>query len=190
MSVAAATMDVTADRRTHVSGVRLRDSYREQADALAQAGVDLIVLEMMTSPDHSVPALEASAETGLPVWLGVSVLPPIGTCIPPLGRPNGSIEAVLKSSIGEPVTAVVVMHSVIESIVPALRLIARHWPGPVGAYPHAGTFQPPNWIFEEVSVVDFVSEAARWIGEGARLVGGCCGIRPAHIRGLRESLAA
>src|SRR5205823_49197 len=66
---AAFTIDGAArpvDRAT------LRDVYEEQARILADAGVELIALEMMTGADHGEPALEAARSTGLPVWLGLS----------------------------------------------------------------------------------------------------------------------
>jgi homocysteine S-methyltransferase len=188
MSIAAATMDLTADPRTRRRGAALRDDYREQSHALADAGVDLVVLEMMTSPDHCVPALEAAAETGLPVWLGLSVLPPMGGRVPPLGSPDDDIGEVLRNSLDGPVAAVVVMHSVIESVLPALELISQHWTGPVGAYPHVGRFQPPNWIFGDISADAFATEAGKWVEQGAQLVGGCCGIRPAHIHALSRTV--
>jgi S-methylmethionine-dependent homocysteine/selenocysteine methylase len=34
----------------------------------------------------------------------------------------------------------------------------------------------------------FLAEARQWVARGARAVGGCCGIGPAHIRLLAESL--
>jgi S-methylmethionine-dependent homocysteine/selenocysteine methylase len=54
-------------------GGALGDGYRRQAAVLADAGVDLIVLEMMGSLTHAAPAVAAAAETGLPIWLGISV---------------------------------------------------------------------------------------------------------------------
>jgi homocysteine S-methyltransferase len=188
MSIAAATMDLTADSRTRRRGAALRDDYREQSHALAEAGVDLLVLEMMTSPDHCVPALEAAAETGLPVWLGLSVLPSIGDRIPPLGRPDDDIRELLRNSLDEPVAAVVVMHSVIESVLPALEVISKHWSGSIGAYPHVGRFEPPNWVFGDLSTDAFAAEARKWVEQGAQLVGGCCGIRPAHIHALSRTV--
>src|ERR1700750_1762173 len=47
----------------------LLDVYREQAGILADAGVDLIVLEMLDV--RWAPALTAARETGLPVWAGL-----------------------------------------------------------------------------------------------------------------------
>ncbi len=45
---------------------------REQADILARAGVDLIVLERMRDVDYAAGAVDAARATGLPVWIGFS----------------------------------------------------------------------------------------------------------------------
>lgn len=52
----------------------LRDlaTFREQATILADAGVDLLALEMMDSASYGLAAVQAACETGLPVWLGMS----------------------------------------------------------------------------------------------------------------------
>ena len=44
-----------------------------KAGALAEAGCDLILMEMMRDIDYSLWATEAAVATGLPVWVGVSV---------------------------------------------------------------------------------------------------------------------
>jgi S-methylmethionine-dependent homocysteine/selenocysteine methylase len=44
--------------------------FREQARLLAGAGADLIALEMIGARGYGRAALQAAAETGLPVWLG------------------------------------------------------------------------------------------------------------------------
>jgi ABC-type dipeptide/oligopeptide/nickel transport system ATPase subunit len=46
--------------------------FREQAGLLAESGVDFIALEMINAQGYGRAALQAAAETGLPVWLGVS----------------------------------------------------------------------------------------------------------------------
>jgi S-methylmethionine-dependent homocysteine/selenocysteine methylase len=33
-----------------------------------------------------------------------------------------------------------------------------------------------------------VSEALRWVDAGATLIGGCCGVTPAHIAKIQERL--
>ena len=49
-----------------------RANYREQAEIMAEAGADLIVLEMMRDIPQTTYALEAALSTGLPVWVGFS----------------------------------------------------------------------------------------------------------------------
>ena len=51
---------------------KARSNYLEQAEVLADSGVDLIALEMMRDLEQSVYAVEAAAETGLPIWVGFS----------------------------------------------------------------------------------------------------------------------
>jgi methionine synthase I (cobalamin-dependent) len=161
------------------------DVYRDQAAMLAGAGVDLIVLEMLDV--RWAPAVRAAAETGLPVWAGVwAHLDADGRLITP--KTGGAFEDDLPALLGggEGLDAVLVMHSVLAAVPPALDLIARHWSGPRGAYPHAGHFERPNWVFEDIAPAALADAAEGWIDQGARLVGGCCGTRPEHIRAIRE----
>ena len=146
MSFAAAE-DVVLRGRPGPRGTELLEHYREQASALTEAGVDLIALEMITSPSFGSPALEAAAETGLPVWLGVSVEVAADGHVRILDRPHDGLGGLLDALLGSAVSAVTVMHSVIEAVEPALDVIARHWSGTVGAYPHCGDYKPPEWIF-------------------------------------------
>ena len=53
---------------------RLRDAFGRQARILADAGVDALALEMIGAKAQAMPAVAAAAETGLPVWLGISVV--------------------------------------------------------------------------------------------------------------------
>ena len=165
----------------------LLDVYREQAAILADAGVDLIVLEMLDV--RWAAALTAAVETGLPVWAGLwahrdadgrLVTPKTGTAL------DDDLPALLATSGAESLAAVLVMHSAIATALPVLDLVARHWAGPRGAYPHSGHFARPNWVFEDIAPAALADEAERWLDQGAALVGGCCGTRPAHIRAIRE----
>src|SRR5262249_36681957 len=50
--------------------------FREQAQLLAEAGADLIALEMIAAEGYRPAALPTAAATGLPVWLGPYPAPP------------------------------------------------------------------------------------------------------------------
>ncbi|MBI4202719.1 MAG: homocysteine S-methyltransferase family protein, partial [Chloroflexi bacterium] len=56
--------------RDRPSMERLRKAFQEQAEVLAEAGCDLILLEMMRDVEMAGHAMEAAASTGLPVWTG------------------------------------------------------------------------------------------------------------------------
>ena len=85
--------------------------------------------------------------------------------------------------------AVGVMHSEMELTPDALQMVREAWDGPVYAYPHHGVFEIPNWRFDNtLSPEEFAASAMGWVDSGAGAVGGCCGIRPAHIAALGTAL--
>ena len=163
------------------------EAFRVQATALADAGVDLLVLEMMRSETVTESALQAAAETGLPVWLGVSI-GGIGPTRAPVTIDGTDVSRLLELAQGR-ADAVMIMHADIDVAAKALPILRRAWPGPLGAYPHVGEWTPPNWVFSEISPQAFADKVARWVDDGAQVLGGCCGIGPQHIAALRQALA-
>lgn len=180
------TFEAGLDSKYRPPADRLQASYREQAALLAEAGVDLIAMEMMRDREQATYAVRAAVETGLPVWIGFSCK--IGEDVMILDG-NDRFASVLDAILPLGGAVVSVMHSMVEDVPAALRVVKENWSGPVGAYPHSGTFVMPNWQFEDViSPEDYVVEAQQWAEMGAQIVGGCCGIGPAHIRLLKERL--
>jgi homocysteine S-methyltransferase len=180
------TVDGDGDLHGPVSEGQLLEVYGEQARLLAEAGVDLIVLEMFDARWSA--ALRPALDTGLPVWVGTWTRGADGGDLPaPTGRP---FEQDLPALIDDRVAAVLVMHSPLDAVGPALAAIARHWRGPRGAYPHAGHWERPNWAFEDIAPSVMADHAEAWLRDGARIVGGCCGTRPDHIRAIHDRLAA
>jgi S-methylmethionine-dependent homocysteine/selenocysteine methylase len=165
--------------------------FREQAGLLAESGVDLIALEMINAQGYGRAALQAAAETGLPVWLGISPFRRIdGTLagLPDLGD-GESFEDLLSALVDSPPAAVTVMHAKPEVILDAIEVIRRHFAGPVGVYAETGDWQPPNWVFDGLTPAEYLEQAITWADHGARLIGGCCGVGPEHIRMLADRLA-
>ena len=55
-------------------------------------------------------------------------------------------------------------------------------------HPELGDFSAPDWQFtNQLSPEELVALAATWVQGGARLLGGCCGTTPSHIRALRDA---
>jgi S-methylmethionine-dependent homocysteine/selenocysteine methylase len=162
------------------------DAFRVQADALAETGVDLLMLEMMLSAEVAEPALQAAGKTGLPVWLGfpVAEVTPDDALITPAGT---DVSALLELA-QDRADAVLIMHTDIDVAEQALPLLTQPWRRPIGAYPHVGDWTPPNWVFRDISPAAFGAKVAPWASMGAQVLGGCCGIGPNHIAALCDAM--
>jgi S-methylmethionine-dependent homocysteine/selenocysteine methylase len=166
--------------------------FREQARLLAEAGADLIALEMIGARGYGRAALQAATETGLPVWLGISpARREDGTVgiLPDLG--GGGLEDLLTGLTGltdlAP-AAVTLMHAKADVVLDAIAIVREHFPGPIGAYAETGGWDPPNWVFNGLTPGEYLEYAMAWAGRGAQLIGGCCGVGPGHIQLLASRL--
>ncbi len=172
-------------------------NYREMAEALAEAGADLIVLEMMSDIEHASMLAEAARATGLPLWIGISSsLRPDGSVTAwdlHNEEPADRIDAEHRRAAAMPLTDVIdamagfepqvmgIMHSTSTAMSPALRTLYQHWSGPVMAYPEAtnlATIEPAA----------FAARCRDWVAGGVQIIGGCCGTTIEHIRAMVESL--
>jgi S-methylmethionine-dependent homocysteine/selenocysteine methylase len=163
-------------------------NYRELADTLAEAGVDLIMTEMMQDTTHAPAAVSAAVATGLPAWVGISVeAADDGSVI--LARSHEPLSVGLDALLPLGGAAVTIMHSFPDVTRPALKMVRERWPGPVGAYAHMGEFTMPLWHWVNMlSPEEYAAEAAGWVEMGVQAVGGCCGLGPEYIRVLKERM--
>lgn len=124
----------------------MRTNFAEQAELLADAGVDFLILEMMRDIDYSCAALEAASATGLPVWVGFSfVRAEAGNLIlSPTIAEEIDLEAGVATVMAEGGKLAAVMHSDVNVTGAALAAIQAGWDGPTGAYPESGSFSLPT----------------------------------------------
>ena len=188
---------LTASQEVAV-GKHVEASYQELAESLAQAGVDLIIAEMMRDIDNATMVIKAAVSTGLPVWIGYStMMAEDGADVRSLRwKSNDSTTESLDfatlvktlSPLGG--QAAGIMHTQVNNIDPALEVLGRHWSGPKLAYAETGRLLVPDWSFEEIcSPQDYAKEIEGWIKKhGVQIVGGCCGTGPEHIRALKSML--
>ncbi len=169
-----------------------RASYGPQARALADAGCDLIIAEMMLDPVVSPRAIEAALATGLPVWIGLSArLAEDGAVMGFHRYTDDPFDTVLDACLQPGIQAAGIMHTDIADTPPALEALEAKWSGPRFAYPHSGHFKMPNWQFDSViGPQDYVTEAQGYLTGGVQAIGGCCGLSPDHIRALKQALPA
>ena len=168
---------------------QLRANLEEQAAIMADAGADLIMLEMMADIERTEIALEAAQKTGLPVWVGFSChLDEVGE--PHLLYGSALLEGV-KAIQNYDVPVVTIMHTEVEYIDACLNVLKANWQGPIGVYAHSGKFVALNWIFNDViSPEDYASAANSWLQQGVQVLGGCCGIGLEHMQVLKDILTS
>jgi len=136
----------------------LRLNIEDQAVIMANAGADLLMLEMMADIDHMLIVLDAAQKSGLPVWVGLSCN------LNQDGEPHlldgPTLMEGLEAIQGKDVDVVSIMHTEVEYITACLEVLKANWVGPVGVYAHSGRFVEPNWIFNDViSPEEFVAPA-------------------------------
>jgi S-methylmethionine-dependent homocysteine/selenocysteine methylase len=160
--------------------------FRRKAQHLKSLGVDLIMMEMMRDTDYALWACEAAMETGLPVWIGISVEKVDGVLCG-FGRPDQTFAEIAKTLTALKPDVVTIMHSSPNDTDEALIELRNYWAGPMGAYPECGFFKAPDWQFVDViSPADLVHKSHDWHKLGATIYGGCCGIGPDHIEALAQ----
>ena len=167
-------------------------STREQAGLLAEAGVDLIALEMCEQTALSVAAIEAALEVGVPIWIGVSAQTHKGhSSLSVFSYEDLDFESLVKVVAGYPAMMMNIMHTSVPDVDEAIAVLRRYWDGPVGVYPESGYFTMPNWQFVDIIEPEDLARAAQsWVSAGVRMVGGCCGLGPEHIAAIRQALRA
>ena len=161
----------------------LLDIYREQIEALAEAGVDLLVAETMMSIDETACAVEAATSVcDLPIMCSLTMEADGHLLL------GGSAEEAVETLQALGACAVGLNCSVgpdqLEAVVRSMKAVAEV---PVIAKPNAGIPVMDEHGIAHYSMTpgDFAAAMRRLMDAGAGIVGGCCGTNPDYIRALK-----
>src|SRR5207249_2511541 len=188
---ASITPDVNDPAFRAVTFDQLKQSYFDQAKALVEGDVDLLVVETVFDTLNAKAALFAIAEafekTGKKVPLMIS-----GTVIDKAGRnlSGQTVEAFLVS-IAHAQPLVVGLNCSLgpDEMEPHIEELARISPYFMSAYPNAGLPDPLSETGFPETPETFAPKVARWAENGwLNLVGGCCGTTPEHIRAITKAV--
>ena len=160
-----------------------REVFLEQAEALLEGGVDALVLETFTDLAELRLAFEALRPLGAPVLAYKTFVEDGETLAEGLpGRAAREISGWGADLAGANCT---VGPQRMVGIVEQMSAEA----GPVAAFPNPGLPQLVNGrIRFSRDVRHFAEYGVKLAEAGARLVGGCCGTTPEHVRALSEAL--
>ena len=168
--------------------VALKANAAEQAMIMAEAGADLLVLEMMVEIDRMVAVLDSALQSGLPVWVGLTCkLDENSQVVLMYGDPLSDAIAAIRE---RDVPLLNIMHTDVSIVSQCLDALRPQWSGEVGVYAQSGGFTKGKWIFNGViSPDDYAQYVEEWLARDVRLIGGCCGIGPDHIQHLSSRMS-
>jgi methionine synthase / methylenetetrahydrofolate reductase(NADPH) len=165
---------------------RVRESFREQAAALVEGGVDALMIETMRQPEEIELAIEGArrgAGAAVPLIAQISV-------DDSLTMADGTPIAVMGERLKELGCDVIgvnccdgpqVVYAAVEKLLPL--------GVPLSAIPNAGLPRRVDDRFIYVSTPEYFGVFARRLCKlGVRLIGGCCGTTPDHIRRIAAAV--
>lgn len=163
----------------------LVEVYKEQARVLADAGVDLFVIETMMSLQETRAALIAIREVcDLPVMASLTYESDGRT----LYGTDAKTAMVVLQSLGADAVGLNCSTGPMEMVaaVEQMREVAYI---PILAKPNAGLPQLEDGVtVYRMSPEEFATAGAALVKAGASIVGGCCGTTPAHIGALADAI--
>lgn len=169
--------------------------YMEQAEWLAP-GVDFFICETLSCIVEARAAVAAALSTGKPAWLSWSIDDRGVASL----RSGESIRDAWLDIAGSDVDAVLLNCSPPEAISKVMPGLVDICDVPVGAYANAFTPIPDKWDFHgdesippprvDVTPEAYTRHALDWLEAGARIIGGCCEVGPAHIAQVRKAIAS
>ncbi len=162
--------------------------HRRQVELLVDLGVDLVLIETMNYRREAEAALAAARDCGLDVLLSLCPRAP-GHLLS--GEPLEEAVPALVAAGGPRLRGILLNCAppeVLEEVYPRFARLAGGLP--TGLYAHLGEpDEVTGWKMPERHEPDrYAAWMARRIGEGARLIGGCCGTTPDHVAALAAIL--
>jgi len=165
------------------------DTFKEQAEILAEAGVDGFIIETMFDLREALCALRACKDN-FSLFIIVSIAFATET---KGGRTimGNSAEECAKSltDAGADVIGANCGNLEPAQMAEVASLLRSATTLPILAQPNAGKPKLVDGLTVfEMAPTDFAEGIAKCLRAGARLVGGCCGTTPAHIRAVANIL--
>ncbi len=163
----------------------IRRLFKEQMDALVDAGVDLLVLETFVSPKQAEIATKHALTYDVPVVVEIS------------GISGGTVGAGLDVRVFAQELEQLGAHAVgincrgPHDLVEAMELLAPVIKVPIVVQPNAGNprvEQGDIALSYTVEAEVFGDYVGKLVELGANMIGGCCGTTPAYTAKIRQAI--
>ena len=159
--------------------------FGEQAEAILDAGADVIFLETFLDFDEIRIALDAVRKFDNKIPVICSMVPSEEGRLPsslPITQAFRELVRLGANVVG--VNCVTGPHAMLRILrrIPSEFLIS--------AFPNAGYPRYQNGRFLYNAATEYLGQAAKeFVAQGASLIGGCCGVGPQHIREVAKAIA-
>ncbi len=165
-------------------------AFKQQAAALERGGADAVIVETMSSTDEAVQGVKAVSEnTGLDIICSFTFEQTVrGDFRTMMGvSPKQAAEAgaaagahILGINCGNGYEGLENVIGEMHSTAPDLPILIQ---------PNAGVPTTVNGVdVFEATPEQMAERVPLWIEAGARIIGGCCGTTPEHIKAIREAV--
>ena len=161
------------------------EAFGVQTKALADAGVDFLLLETFTNVAELRIAIEAAAVTGLPIVAQMTCSEqfetffgtPIEKAMAEIAAHDAVVSVGLNCSLGP------------SDMLEGLKRIRPVTDKPISIQPNAGLPRRVEGRTLYMCTPEYMAEyAKRFFENGASVIGGCCGTTPGHIREIIKSV--
>ncbi len=164
------------------------DAYKifyEQAQALAEAGADFLIIETCIDiQEMRVALLAAKDACNLPIICQLSYSEDGRT----VTGTDPQSAAVILEAMGASIIGVNCSLGP-EQLVPVVKILAENCRVPISVQPNAGMPYLENGVTKfPMDAKTFGSWGAKLVEAGATYLGGCCGTTPDHIRELAKAI--
>ncbi|UCH09944.1 MAG: homocysteine S-methyltransferase family protein [Fidelibacterota bacterium] len=162
-----------------------KDTYRELAHWLKEAGTDLLLLETHITLEETQVALQSAMATGLPVLVSFLINEDLNLW------GGKSLHEAIKTAVGEGAAGILINCVTLPLARMGVDALAAQTDGLFGVYANAGRSHPSmdGAIAEKVPDEEYVAAALQWKAAGARMIGGCCGTTPSTIELMNKELS-
>jgi methionine synthase / methylenetetrahydrofolate reductase(NADPH) len=174
-----------ADPQTELHDIDRADLFKEQAEAILDATVDILFLETFVDFNEIQIALNAVRKLDAKIPVICSMVCSEEGRLPsslPIVQAFRELIRLGANVVG--VNCVTGPHAMVN----ILRRIPLEFP--ISAFPNAGypRYQDGRFLYNAAPEY-FAGKAKEFVAQGASLIGGCCGVGPAHVRAIATAIA-
>jgi methionine synthase I (cobalamin-dependent)/5,10-methylenetetrahydrofolate reductase len=173
-----------ADPQTECQNTDRADLFREQVEAILDAGADVVFLETFLDFDEIRIALDAVRKFDHKIPVVCSMVSSEEGRLPsslPITQAFRELVRLGANVVG--VNCVTGPHAMLR----ILRRIPTEFL--ISAFPNAGYPRYHNGRFFYNAAPEYLGQAAKeFVAQGASLIGGCCGVGPQHIREVAKAI--